>query len=470
MGGQGELMQRHERARASLGWAREHLAEVSLVLFGILLRVAQVRNHAPQVGYDFCEHEATVIWWTEHFRMPPFLLSRGSYHPQLYYMLGGVIRRLGGGWMAVQGLSVGCGCIRLCLIWFAGLRHLPTRRTARIVMLALAAVMPAAVQLEGMMTQESSSNLLSVVFIIAVLELGRAPMDRRRSRAIALGMVAGFGLLLKVSNLVLLGVLLVAPVFEIAGNEALALSERIRRARAWALAAMVALGLSAGQYAYNHFEYGQAIIDGWYKRPTADTDNVGAHRIETLDRRTLGFFLGFTTDIVRFPYYPSGIEPTPRLWPLLIASSFSDYFNYSFAPASDVGYPLLAVSRSVGERATTLARASIAGGLIIASVSVVGWIAALVRLLRRREIARPIVLLLPAMGALGQMSFATKNPYDFEGVVKGIYFQFAAAPLYAVFGAAVAWLFTVPKLVPLAMVAILSIMPVAAYTTYCVLW
>jgi hypothetical protein len=107
---------------------------------------------------------------------------------------------------------------------------------------------------------------------------------------------------------------------------------------------------------------------------------------------------------------------------------------------------------------------------MIAGVSVLSWFAVLFRLLRRREIARPVVLLLPAVGALSLMSFVTQFPYDFEGVVKGIYFQFAATPLYAVFGTAVAWLLSVPKLMPVAIAAIVSLVPVAAYTTYCALW
>jgi len=463
-------MKSHDQAHASLRWAKEHAAELSFVLLGIVLRVGQLRSHPPQVGYDFGVHEATVRWWTERFQMPPLLLSRGAYHPQLYYVLGGLIRRLEGGWRAVQAISIWCGCIRLGLIWLAGLRHMPNNRLARIFVLALAAVMPASVQLDGMMTQESLSNLLSVAFMVSVLEFCRVPPERRREQAMVLGFVTGLALLVKVSNFVLLGLVFVGPVLETAQGWALPLSEKLRRARAWSVAAAVAVSIGGGQYVYNHVEYGRAFLDGWYRRPTEDTQRVGAQRMEPIDRRTLGFFLGFSTDIVRFPYYPSGIEPAPRLWPVLIASSFCDYYNYSFGPSSDVGAPVQVGGKPAGERATLLGRASVAGGVVIASVSAVGWLAAVTRMLRRREVARPLVLLMPALGALGQMFFATQYPYDFEGVIKGIYFHFATLPLYAVFGVLTAWLFTRRKLRPLALVAGLSIVPVAAYTTYCALW
>jgi hypothetical protein len=462
-------MDRFARARRSLLWARAHVVELLLMSFGVFLRLAQYRTHAPQAGYDFVEHEATINWWAHHFAMPPLLLSRGSYHPQLYYILAGAIRRFGGGWKAVQGISVWCGCLRLGLVGFAAIRYMPTQRTARIVTLSLAAVMPAAVQLEGMVTQESPSNLLSVAFVVAVMELGRAPAKRLASHAVLLGLAAGLGLLTKISNLALLGVLLAAPILEIANPRGLTLSERLHRAQAWALAATVALCVSSAQYAYNHFEYGRAVLDGWYKRPTADTLKVGADRIEPLDRRSAGFYLGFSADIVHFPYTPSGVEPTPRLSSILIGSSFSDYYNYRFAPSADNG-SLSAAGRPVGERATALARASVVGGVVISVVSALGWLVGFLKLIRRGEVARPVVLLLPAVGLIGQMSFATQFPYDFEGVVKGIYFQFAVAPLYAVFGASTASLLAVRTLRPVAAAIAASIIPVAAYTTYCVLW
>jgi hypothetical protein len=263
--------------------------------------------------------------------------------------------------------------------------------------------------------------------------------------------------------------LLIAPLFELAQSVGLAQDETRARLRSWVLALTVAVVTCSGQYIYNRVVYGRTILDGWYQRPTADTEQVGATRIAMLDRRTPGYFLGFAADALQFPYYPSGVEPSPRFWPVLIASSFCDYYNYSFAPTIDSGSPLLANGRDVGARATLLGRASVTGGTALAIVCVVGWIAAFVGLVLRREVARPLALLVPALGLAGQMFFATKFPYDFEGVVKGIYFQFATLPLYALLGCVFAWLWSWRALRIASVALATSIVPVATYTTYCVL-
>jgi hypothetical protein len=454
------------RARALVGWCTANPIELLLLGVGIALRVAMLRTHPPKSGYDYVEHQATIEWWKEHFRLPPLLLSRGAYHPQLYYLLAGLVRRAGGGWRAVQAISVWCGCLRLGLIAFAGWRYLPSR-AARIFLVALAAVMPASVQMDGMVTQEALNNLLATGFVVLLMETCRAPSARRRSWSIALGLVVGLSLLVKVSGFVLLAVLIVAPAIELAQSAGLALGERRARLRSWALALSVAVVTCAGQYIHNRVVYGKAVLDGWYQRPTADTEEVGAKRIPMLDRRTSGYFLDFSSDIFQFPYYPSGLHPKPRFWPVLIASSFCDYYNYRFGPAVDAGSPLIANTRKVGERATQLARASIVGGTVLSIVCAIAWIASFVRLVLRREVARPLALLIPAVGLAGQMFFATQFPYDFEGVVKGVYFHFATLPLYALLGCVFAWLAGSRVLRIAAAGLALAIVPIATYSTYC---
>jgi hypothetical protein len=452
--------------RPSLAWARARAIELALIGYGIGLRIISAHTHPPRQGYDFIEHEAAVNWWSQHFQMPPLLLSRGAYHPQLYYVLGGLIRRAGGGWGAVQGLSVFFGSVRLGLIFFAATRYLSSR-AAVLMVLALAAVMPASVQMDAMVTQESLNNLVAVAFVIVLMETCRAPTRLRFRWAIALGLVCGLSLLVKISGFVLFGVLMVAPLVELVQSVGVHATERASRLRSWALAIAVTIATCGGQYAYNRVAYGKAVLDGWYKRPTADTERVGAQKTEITDRRTLGFFLGLSTDVLRFPYYPADIEPRSRFWPVLIASSFCDYYNYRFGPPADVGAPVVANGREVGERATDLGRASVAGGTVIALASALAWPIAILKLVRRREVARPLALLVPALAVMGQLFFATEFPYDFEGVVKGVYFHFATLPLYALFGTAFARLWRTRLLRPGAMVLAMSVIPVAAYTTYC---
>lgn len=452
------------------GWTSAHAFELGCLLFGIVLRVAQLHTHRPEWGYDFFEHSTAVDWWANHFRMPPLELSRGASHPQLYYALAALIRRAGGSWSAVQALSVSFGCIRLCLVFLAALRYLPTNRAARIFIISLAAVMPASVQLDGMVTQEALNNLVSVGFGIAVLELCRAPTERRRLPAVAVGLTAGLGLLVKNSNFALLGVLLVAPWLELIQGRGIGLRGALGRARSWVMATAVAVSLCGWQFAYNRVAYGRAVLDGWYKRPTEDTERVAAHLTPVLDRRSVAYFIGFSPDVLNFPFPPSGVEPNSRLWSILIASTFCDYYGYRFAPPWGEGQLLLAGSQhaEVSERSVELARASVASGVFIAMMTAASSAIVAVRLVRRREVARLLMLLIPGFALLGQMYFATKYPYDFEGVVKGVYFHFATLPCYVIFGMTLAWLCRRRGLHWVAIPATLTLLPVAAYTTYCV--
>ena len=71
---------------------------------------------------------------------------------------------------------------------------------------------------------------------------------------------------------------------------------------------------------------------------------------------------------------------------------------------------------------------------------------------------------------MGQLLFAIEFPYDFEGVVKGVYFQFATLPLCALLGAVFGrlWRSRGPRLMAGALASLL--VPVASYTTYCALY
>lgn len=456
------------RLRASVVWLSKHWPELSMVLFGVVVRLLAQHSHPPQFGYDFPEHAADVDWWTQHFSLPPLLLSRGAYHPQLFYVLAGITKRLGGDWVTVQSISVLAGCLRLGLVWYACHRFLPRQRALTLLVLALSAVMPASVQLDTMVTQEALSNLLSVAFIIALVHFSGQPVSKRRRAAVMLGAITALSLLTKISALVLLGTLLAAPFFECLQRRAVHLRTVLDIARPWALAAGIALLGSGWLFVYNQVKYGKAFLDGWHMRPTADTIAAAAHNKPVLDRRTLGYFVGFTTDVVTFPYFPSGLEPQPRFWSVLIASSFVDYQSYKFAPERDVGASVRARGTLVGGRATELARGSVLGGILIALATVLGAAVAIPRMLAHREIARPLALGVPALAVLGQMSFATKFPYDFEGVVKGIYFHFSTLPLYFLFAATVVWLWRRPLLRPVAGIFALSILLPAAYTLYCV--
>jgi hypothetical protein len=337
-----------------------------------------------------------------------------------------------------------------------------------MVALALAAVMPASVHIDTMVTQEALSNLLSVAFVVVLLEVCRRPIDQRRNLALCLGALTGLGLVTKISALVLLCVLFAAPVMECIQRRITAVADAVAIVKPWAMAAGVALALSGWQFVYNQVHYGKAVLDGWHMRPTADTIAAGAHRTPVLDRRTLGYYVAYPTDVLEYPFFPVGNEPRPRFWPVLVASSFVDHNSYHFAPSFDRGRSQLARGSLVGQRSVELARHSALGGTLISLATLLTGLLVLPRMLINREVGRLLALAVPALAVLGQLVFATQFPYDFEGVVKGVYFQFATLPLYALFGVGVGWLWQRPVFRPGALLLGFSVLGPAAYTLHCV--
>ena len=112
-------------------------------------------------------------------------------------------------------------------------------------------------------------------------------------------------------------------------------------------------------------------------------------------------------------------------------------------------------------------RASVWGGTFISAITLLGWTACAWWLLKHREAARLAALAVPAVALMGLVAFATKNPYEFEGVVKGMYLHYAALPLYGVFGVAVAWFWSNRWLRPLAVVSGICVLAVASFVFFC---
>ena len=57
-------------------------------------------------------------------------------------------------------------------------------------------------------------------------------------------------------------------------------------------------------------------------------------------------------------------------------------------------------------------------------------------------------------------------PYDFQGPIKGVYLQFAAAPLFALFGLAVHQMTRRRATWPIAVVQCAALVAIASYTIY----
>ena len=119
--------------------------------------------------------------------------------------------------------------------------------------------------------------------------------------------------------------------------------------------------------------------------------------------------MGWNLRLYVHPIYPTGIKPNARFFPVLLASTFNDYYVYSYS-----GGGRYRTDRSVSPAGVTLGCMSVMAGTAIALVTVIAWFAAVRALWRRREDGEPdprFALLLAPLGALiGQIHFATKYP------------------------------------------------------------
>src|SRR6185503_12573253 len=152
-----------------------------------------------------------------------------------------------------------------------------------------------------------------------------------------------------------------------------------------------------------------------------------------LDRRTLGFVLYWDDQIYDDrPFWPVASSPRARFWPMLVATTFSDYYNFAFAPRAGPGVAVPSVvinGKAMPEGAVAPARRSAAGGTALAALALAAWWGATRALWRRRDHGRLAILLVGMFAVLGQLHFSIQYPYDPFGPIKGAYLQFAG-PVY----------------------------------------
>ena len=121
-----------------------------------------------RIGFDFNAHWPHIQYIATRHALPPLDFNTTAPHPPLYHLIAAVVvgRGLDAGalgWMAAL-----WGMLRLGLVWVGLEKWLPESRMARVVALALAAVLPAAAHLDGMITNETLVMLMSAaVFVVA---------------------------------------------------------------------------------------------------------------------------------------------------------------------------------------------------------------------------------------------------------------------------------------------------------------
>lgn len=435
------------------------LPELVLVLLGALLRLTFWDNYGDASrNFDFIDHKLYIEWFGEHWTLPPIDLSRSTYGPPLFYLISGIGLRLGGTLAFPHFLAMGLGLLRLAFFAWALRWVLPHERGARLVALGLAAVLPSAVHLDGMTNNESLSMMLCWLLLGAWKKLHEAEGASRWRWAVGAGVLLGAALLTKYSAVILAvtmaGIALVPWVLE--GRRPT--PEKRRASAPWVVALLVAASISGWFFVRNRIEYGQLF-------PTAfegGDRNVMTEEIRSkplFQRREWHYFVRWSPKIHVVPHYPS---ESSSFLPVLTASTFSAYYLVNFSPQLPKADP--ETNARLPEPTLSLARASVTGGTLLGLALVIGVFAALVAALRRRDALALGYVVAPILAVLGQAYFSLKYPIDHYGVTKGGYLQFAAPPMFVIAGLVVSYCWHHRRLKPLAVLQVLALLSVAAYS------
>jgi hypothetical protein len=416
-------------------WAtRSSLTRLELAAFvcGVVVRILTAIGFRPEWGFDFPFHLGYIQWVAAHWTRPDINFNVTSYHSPLYYFLAAPLLHLGAGPRVVQQLSVLSGCVRLGILWVGLRRFLPLHPWARSLALLLAGVLPASVQLDGQVANEALGTTLAAV---AVLALPSVAGERPTSRDVVwfCGWL-GLAVVTKFSYLLVGWVALPFVAYRI--------GQRGRREgwwpplKPWVAGGAVFLVLTAPLFVVNLYRYGRPLVtayDGPLKKWQAPRD-----LIPYFDRRTLGFYVAWDARIWGDPYYPTACCGSSRFFPVLTAGTFGDYLNYGFGLPVGPGTPPGAVRRNnrlVAPTTMWFSRVSVVAGSFLALVLAVTT-ALVARTLWRRRDPRLVLVLLPVLGVLGQLHFATRYATDQDGPIKGTYVQFAMLPAFALVGLA----------------------------------
>ena len=124
--------------------------------------------------------------------------------------------------------------------------------------------------------------------------------------------------------------------------------------------AAIVVALSGWFFVRNQILYGMAAPTG-YEGMMAP-NQAPYEEIPYLSRRPLALSASGTAQSCSHPYVPTGYRPQPRFFPVLVASTFSDFYRYCLA-AWQLKVPVYFIHhRPVPVRAFELSRFSMMGG------------------------------------------------------------------------------------------------------------
>ena len=346
-----------QKRRSFLSSLRAWLPEVALVLAAIGLRLCVVDRFDPRWGYDAESHIKNIDWYRSHAGLPPITDNREAYHPPLFYWAESAALRLAGAsstplyeqlptldlpddLAALQLVPFLAGALRIVLVGLGLALLLRQDRPARLLALTVAAALPVSVHLDAMVSNESLNTLLGTLAIV-LLPFAAGPLAGRRYPALALGAVLGLGLLTKFSAAAVAGAVAVAAALDLArGGGDAEPGGRRRRLAWWAASFAILVGSSGWLYLRNFQLTGDPAPTPLEHAPGWDRDQylaTGAEDKPYWRRRSPAYFAGWDPAIFTFPFYPTASGESPRFWPVLVASTFVDHYNYGLARDRDTG-------------------------------------------------------------------------------------------------------------------------------------
>jgi 4-amino-4-deoxy-L-arabinose transferase-like glycosyltransferase len=447
-------------------WILGRLPECAIFTVGVLLRLTMTWRFDATWGYDALAHWAYVEQILRHASLPHCADNHLAFHPPLYHAVAAGLAKLGASHQDVTWLSVGCGVIRLGLIWF-GLERYLQRRSARIFALALAAVLPASVHIDGTVSNEVMNGTLAAVAMLLWVRAFRAIGRSRWYLACTLGLALGLGMLSKASEVILLAAFGAGLLLDLLlPLKSVDWQTRLRSLTPWAATLAICVAI-AGWFYMRNVAQGHNLFDTSYEI-APDRMRHTAANTPYLHRRPVNFVAGWDWSIYWWPYWPSGTDPRARFFPVALASTFVDYYNHGFSGLHpDQQSALMANGRPMTARLVWLSRGAVFGGSVILLATLAAWAVCLLRTFQRRDWGLFPLLLIPLLATIVALAFAVRYPYDAHGVVKGVYIQFGAPPLYAMFGVSVGWAASSRRRWVILAILLLGLGAVAAYTFCC---
>ncbi|MGH7439649.1 MAG: ArnT family glycosyltransferase, partial [Polyangiaceae bacterium] len=417
-----------DRWRRAVGWLRNHVPELLCLAAGLLLRLSMLRRFDPGWGYDAGVYWEIVQWWLDHWTFPPRDRFICAHHPPLYFLVVALLVKLGVTRQQVTLFPILCGTTRLALIWAGLERYLPRRRWARVFALALAAVLPVSVHVDGCLYPEPVNGMFAAAVMLALPGAFRAEGRARWRAAAWVGVFLGFQMLTKISALTIVATIGLTLLLEAySGRERLRTPAgrlaMLRGLAPWSLVLLLPALMSGWYFARNLGPYHKLFLTGY------DTTEKGYMtdlvKTPVLDRRKLGFPLLWDDAIYRFPYNPSGLGESPRFFPVAMASSFSDYYNQSFSGLEPfTPGPIRSTGHILTKELVSTARFSVLGGTVLLAAAFVAWLASLARTLRARDWGIVCLMLVPPVMTAFAFYTACKYPFDSGGVIKGAYMTY----------------------------------------------